>query len=63
MEETDMVETIPLGLEANPVSVRVGAVRYPDDGASSDELSGVHGAGTFAASAGPDGTLELDLRF
>ncbi len=32
-------------------------------GASSDELAGAAGAGTFAAESGPNGTLELDLRF
>lgn len=32
-------------------------------GASSDELAGAQGAGTFAAPSGPKGTLELDLRF
>lgn len=32
-------------------------------GASSDELAGAHGTGRFAAESGPNGTLELDLRF
>lgn len=32
-------------------------------GASSDELAGAIGSGTFAATTGPSGTLELDLRF
>jgi hypothetical protein len=32
-------------------------------GASSDELAGAAGSGTFAAESGPNGTLELDLRF
>ena len=30
-------------------------------GASSDELSGATGTGSFAAESGPDGTLHLDL--
>jgi hypothetical protein len=32
-------------------------------GASSDELAGAAGSGTFAAESGPNGTLELDLRY
>jgi hypothetical protein len=32
-------------------------------GASSDELATAAGSGTFAAESGPNGTLELDLRF
>lgn len=32
-------------------------------GASSDELAGAAGGGHFEASTGPNGTLELDLRF
>jgi hypothetical protein len=32
-------------------------------GAATDELSGVTGSGSFAAKTGPDGELELDLRF
>lgn len=32
-------------------------------GASSDELASAQGSGTFAAESGPNGTLELDLRF
>ena len=32
-------------------------------GAATDELAGVTGSGSFAAQTGPNGTLELDLRF
>ena len=32
-------------------------------GASSDELAGAQGTGRFAAETGPNGTLEIDLRF
>jgi hypothetical protein len=32
-------------------------------GASSDELTGATGTGSFDAESGPDGTLSLDLRF
>jgi hypothetical protein len=32
-------------------------------GASSDELAGAEGAGTFAAPSGPIGTLDLELTF
>lgn len=32
-------------------------------GASSDELAGAQGTGHFAAESGPNGTLEIDLRF